>query len=90
MKLEHNREYLKGALAAREFLRRTQAGLKLHRQFEPKVLRWEFQIHVCDKPAEYQAGFLDGIGVYVLTTLEGVLVELYRWELLKELERGRD
>jgi len=89
MKLEHNREYLKGALSAREFLRRTQAGLKLHRQFEPKVLRWEFQLHVCEKSAEYQAGFLDGIGVYVLTTLEGVLVELYRWELLKELERGR-
>lgn len=90
MKLEHNREYLKGALSAREFLRRTQAGLKLHRHFEPKALRWEFQIHVCDKSAEYQAGFLDGIGVYVLTTLEGVLVELYRWELLKELERGRE
>ena len=89
MTLEHNRDYLKGALSAREFLRRTQAGLKLHRQFEPKVLRWEFQLHVREKSAEYQAGFLDGIGVYAFTTLEGVLVELYRWELLKELERGR-
>ncbi|WP_296224105.1 hypothetical protein [Ralstonia sp. UBA689] len=85
MKLEDNRQYLTGALAAREFLQRTQSGLKLHRHFEPKLLRWEYQLHVCEKSAEYQAGFLDAIGVYVLTTLEGVLVELYRWELLKEL-----
>ena len=89
MTLEHNRDYLNGALSAREFLRRTQAGLKLHRQFEPRVLRWELQMHASDKSAEYQAGFLDAIGVYVLTTLEGVLVELYRWELLEELERGQ-
>ncbi|WP_296229139.1 hypothetical protein [Ralstonia sp. UBA689] len=89
MTLEINRQYLQGALAAREFLQRTQTGLKLHRHFEPKLLRWEFQIHICDRSPEYQAGFLDGIGVYVLTTLEGVLVDLYRWELLKELSRGR-
>ncbi len=89
MALERNRVYLRGALAAREFLRRTQAGLKLHRQFEPRVFRWEFQSYACEKSAEYHAGFLDGIGVYLLTTLEGVLVELYRWELLEALERGR-
>lgn len=85
MNLQANRFYLQGALCAREFLRRTQAGLKLHRQFEPKTLRWEYQLHLQDKPAEYQAGFLDAIGAYVLTTLEGVLVDLYRWELLHVL-----
>ncbi len=88
MSLQTNRHYLQGALTGRDFLRRTQAGLKLHRQFEPKTLRWEFQIHIQDKPAGYQAGFLDAIGVYVLTTLEGVLVDLYRWEVLRELERA--
>lgn len=87
MKLEHNRDYLKGALFARDFLRRTQANLRLHRQFEPKTLRWEYQIHIRDKSGEYQAGFLDAIGAYVLTTLEGVLVDLYRWEILRVLER---
>ena len=88
MSLQTNRNYLQGALSGREFLRRTQAGLKLHRQFEPKTLRWEFQIHVQDKSAEYQAGFLDAIGAYMLTTLEGVLVDLYRWEILRVLERA--
>lgn len=58
MALERNRDYLRGALAAREFLRRTQAGLKLHRQFEPRVFRWEFQSYACEKSAEYHAGFL--------------------------------
>lgn len=78
MKLEHKRDYLKGALFARDLLRRTQANLKLHRHFEPKTLRWEYQIHIQDKSGEYQAGFLDAIGAYVLTTLEGVLVDPYR------------
>lgn len=57
MKLEHDREYLKGALSARDFLRRTQAGLKLHRHFEPKALRWEYQLFVLEKSPEYRAGF---------------------------------
>jgi hypothetical protein len=88
MTLKHKREYLQGAVSAREFLRRTQIDLKLHRHYQPKTLRWEIQINVRNKSAEYQAGFLDGIGAYVLTTLEGVLVELYRWELLNDLMRG--
>lgn len=36
---------------------------------------------------EYRAGFLDAIGAYLLTTLEGVLVDPYRWEVLDLLER---
>ncbi|CAJ0787508.1 hypothetical protein LMG7141_01948 [Ralstonia condita] len=83
--LQQSRQYMKGAVFGRDFLRRTQADLKLHRHFEPKTLRWEYQIHVLDKSAEFQAGFLDAIGAYVLTTLEGVLVEPYRWNILRVL-----
>ncbi|MFP3889714.1 MAG: hypothetical protein ACLFVM_05375 [Ralstonia sp.] len=90
MSLQHDRDYLKGALYARDFLRRSQAGMKLHRHFEPRTLRWEYQIHIRDKSGEYQAGFLDAIGAYVLTTLEGVLVDLYQWEILRVLERGNE
>lgn len=90
MTLPQNREYLKDALYARDFLRRTQADLQIHRQFRPQVLRWEFQIAIEEKPAEYQAGFMDAIGAYVLTTLEGVLVDLYRWQPLRELERANE
>jgi hypothetical protein len=36
---------------------------------------------------EFRAGFLDAIGVYLLTTLEGVLIDPYRWEVLDLLER---
>jgi hypothetical protein len=86
MSLQTNRQYLQGAIGGREFLRRTQASLQLHRQFEPKTFRWEYQLYVQDKSAEYQAGFLDAIGAYMLTTLEGVLVDLYGWEVLRVLE----
>ncbi len=33
------REYLTGALAARQFLRRAQSDMRAHRQFRPNVLR---------------------------------------------------
>jgi len=81
------RHYLSGALAAREFLRRTQSDLCVHRQFKPNALRWEFASAVGLHPPEYRAGFLDAIGAYLLTTLEGVLVDPYRWEVLDLLER---
>ncbi|WP_104657361.1 hypothetical protein [Ralstonia insidiosa] len=81
------RHYLSGALAAREFLRRTQSDLHVHRQFRPNALRWEFAFTVGLHPHEFRAGFLDAIGAYLLTTLEGVLVDPYRWEVLDLLER---
>lgn len=86
MTLLTDRDYLKGAVKARDFLRRTQEDIRQHRHFEPKSLRWEYQIQIQDKPAEYQAGFLDGIGAYVLTALGDALVDLYRWEILRVLE----
>lgn len=87
MSLQDNLLYAQGALSARDYLRRTQMDMKVHRQFEPKTLRWEYQLHIRDKAAEYQAGFLDAIGAYMLTTLDGVTVYLYRWEVLQVLDR---
>jgi len=37
------RDYLTGALAAREFLRRMQSELRVHRQFLPQTLRWSLR-----------------------------------------------
>lgn len=81
------REYLTGALAARQFLGRAQSDMRAHRQFRPNVLRWEFTYAVGMHTPEYRAGFLDAIGAYLLTTLQGVLVDPYRWEVLDLLER---
>lgn len=86
MNLHTNHCYLQGALGGRDFLCRMQVALKLHRQFEPRALRAEYKRHLQDKPAEYQAGFLDAIGAYMLITLEGVLVDVNRWEVLRVLE----
>jgi hypothetical protein len=80
------RDYLTGALAAREFLRRMQSELRVHRQFLPQTLRREFACAVGLHVPEYRAGFLDAIGAYLLTTLEGVLVDPNRWEVLDLLE----
>lgn len=79
--------YAQGALSARDYLRRTQMHMKMHRQFEPHTLRFELQFHVKDKALDYQAGFMDAIGAYMLTTLDGVTVDLYRWEVLQVLDR---
>jgi hypothetical protein len=90
MKIHHQQQYRKGALAARDFLLRTQAELQLRRQFEPKVLRLEYAYLLKERSAEFQAGFLDALGAYMLTTLEGVLVDLYHWHVLRVLDRGNN
>lgn len=74
------RHYLASALAAREFLRRTQADLRMHRPSRPSTLP-AIGMH----PPEYRAGVLDG--AYLLTTLEGVLVDPHRWDVFDLLER---
>ncbi|NMV40657.1 hypothetical protein [Ralstonia insidiosa] len=84
------RQYLAGALAAREFLRRTQSDLRMHRKYRPSVLRWEVAFAVDDRSLDYHAGFFDAIGAYLLITLEGVLVDPYRWEVLDLLERAEN
>ena len=81
------RIYLTGALAARDFLCRTQSDLHRHQRYEPNVLRWELAnsgIH----PPEYRAGFLDAIGAYVLMTLEDCQVNPETWEVLTAVERA--
>ena len=88
MSLEDEILYSQGALSARDYLRRTQMNMKVQRQFNPQTLRLEYQIRVKDKALEYQAGFLDAIGAFMLTSLDGVTVDLYRWEVLHVLARA--
>ena len=88
MSLEDNLLYAQGALSARDYLRRAQMDMKVQRQFSPKTLRLEYQLQVKDKAVEYQAGFLDAIGAFMLSSLDGVIVDLYRWEVLHVLARA--
>lgn len=81
------RIYLTGALAARDFLCRTQSDMRRHRQYTPDALRWELAytgIH----PPEFRRGFLDAIGAYVLMMLEGCQVNPETWEVLTAVERA--
>jgi len=88
MSIEDNLLYAQGALSARDYLRRAQMDMKVQRQFSPQTLRLEYQHQVKDKAVEYQAGFLDAIGAFMLTSLDGVTVDLYRWEVLHVLARA--
>ena len=88
MSLEDNLLYAQGALSARDYLRRAQMDMKVQRQFSPQTLRLEYQLQVKDKAVEYQAGFLDAIGAFMLSSLDGVIVDLYRWEVLHVLARA--
>jgi len=81
------RTYLTGALAARDYLCRTQADLCTHRQFRPEALRWALA-HASARPPEYRAGFLDGIGAFVSMVLEGCQVNPETWEVLSAVERA--
>lgn len=80
------RHYLTGALAARDYLRRTQADLRIHRQLKPDALRWALA-HAAKHPPEYRAGFLDGIGAFVSMVLEGCQINPDTWEVLAAVER---
>lgn len=81
------RIYLTGALAARDYLCRTQADLRIHRQFRSDTLRWALA-HASAHPPEYRAGFLDGIGAFVSMVLEGCQVNPETWEVLTAVEQA--
>ena len=86
MTTAQRRAYLTGALAARDFLRRTQSDLRMYRAFRADTLRWELaysNIH----PPEYRRGFLDGIGAFVSMVLEGCQINPETWEVLIAIER---
>lgn len=83
--IESDVNYRKGARAARRFLLRKQRALEAGRKFRPKVVRKQLQTPVQAHSDEYKAGFADGLGAYLLTTLEGVPVDLELWEILREL-----
>ena len=81
------RTYLTGALAARDYLCRTQTDLRIHRQLQPDTLRWALA-HAAKHPPEYRAGFLDGIGAFVSMMLEGCQINPETWEVLSVIERA--
>ena len=81
------RTYLTGALAARDYLCRTQTHLRIYRQFRPDTLRWELANTSAYSP-EYRKGFLDGIGAFVSMVLEGCQVDPETWEVLIAVERA--
>ncbi|MGH1511475.1 hypothetical protein [Ralstonia solanacearum] len=81
------RIYLTGALAGREFLRRTQSDLHVHQQYLPESLRWEMVFTTASQPPEFLAGFVDAIGAFVLMTLEGCDINPQTWEVLAAVER---
>lgn len=87
MNVSENLLYAQGALAAKEYLHKTQMNMKVHRQFDPQGLRYQYQFQVKNKALEFQAGFMDALGAYLLTTLDGVTVDLFRWEVLQVLDR---
>lgn len=82
------RDYLTGALAAREFLRQTQLHLHLHRRFQPAALRETIAQLRCVYPPAYVKGFLDAISAYLLITLEGCLIDPQTWDVLSAVDRG--
>lgn len=76
------RIYLTGALAGRDFLRRTQSDLRVHQQYLPESLRWEMVFATASQPPEFLAGFVDAIEAVVLMTLEGCDINPQTWEVL--------
>ena len=83
--IESDVNYRKGAKAARRFLLHKQRALEAGRKFAAKVVRRRLETSAQAHSDEYKAGFTDGLDAYVLTTLEGVPVDLALWNILREL-----
>jgi hypothetical protein len=83
--IESDANYQKGAKAARRFLLHKQRTLEAGRTFRPEVVRKRLETRVQAHSDEYKAGFTDGLGAYVLATLEGMQVDLELWDILREL-----
>lgn len=83
--IESDIDYRKGAKAARRFLLCKQRALEAGRKFWPRVVRKRLEASVQAQSDEYKAGFTDGLGAYVLSTLEGVPVDQELWDILCEL-----
>lgn len=88
MNVDDNLLYAQGALAAKEYLHKARMDMKMHRKFEPQTLRCHKQVYVKDKALEFQAGFMDAIGAFILSSLDGVTVDLFRWDVLYVLARA--
>lgn len=72
-------EYQRGMLAGREFLVALRDSTLRYRLFGPSVLRAVLETDAADQPRDYQDGFLDAIGVYILQTLAGQSLDLATW-----------
>ena len=81
------RIYLTGALAARDYLCRTQTDLRVHQHSRPDTLRWDLA-YASSHPPEWRLGFLDAIGAFVSMVLEGCQVNPETWEVLTAVERA--
>lgn len=86
--ITENLLYAQGALAAKEYLHKAQMDMKMHRNFQPQTLRFHQQFFLKDKALEFQAGFMDAIGAFMLSALDGVTVDLFRWDVLSVLQRA--
>ncbi len=86
--INENLLYAQGALAAKEYLHKAQMDMKMHRKFQPQTLRLHQQFYLKDKALEFQAGFMDAIGAFILSALDGVTVDLFRWDVLSVLQRA--
>ncbi|WP_343549290.1 hypothetical protein [Ralstonia sp.] len=86
--INENLLYAQGALAAKEYLHKTQTDLKMHRNFQPQTLRFHQQFYLKDKALEFQAGFMDAIGAFILSAVDNGTVDLFRWDVLTVLQRA--
>ncbi|MEV8472702.1 hypothetical protein [Ralstonia sp. UNC404CL21Col] len=88
MNINENLVYAQGALAAKEYLHKAQMDMKVNRRFQPQTLRLHKEAYLKDKAPEFQAGFMDAIGAFILSSLDGGTVDLFRWDVLSVLQRA--
>lgn len=77
-------QYDAGALAAREFLYRTQQELRQHagRLFDAPAFRLRWLAHLDGRHEGYRTGYADAMCAFIQVTLEGSSVNVESWDVL--------
>ncbi|WP_454731130.1 MULTISPECIES: hypothetical protein [Cupriavidus] len=82
-------EHERGAIAALRFLRAWRAQTRQASDIAPPPLRHELA-RLGDRSPAFQCGWIDGIGAFVVSALEGSVLDVERWRVLRDLADVKD
>lgn len=82
-------DYERGAIVALRFLRAWREQTRQASDIDPPALRHELA-RLADRSPAFQCGWIDGIGAFVIGRLEGSMIDVGCWQVLRDLADVKD